>query len=115
MGLAKELRQRRNIKAKEVIVPEWGDESGAFKLYCNPITCKDLAVLQKKHPDFLSNTSITAMVDLIIIKAVDADGKRLFSGMEDRDELMQEDTTVISEIATQMFTDIESQEDVEKN
>ena len=36
MGLAKELRARRKLEAREVLVPAWGDESGAFKLYwCN--------------------------------------------------------------------------------
>ena len=39
MGLAKELRSRRKQEAREVSVPEWGDESGAFKLYCRSITC----------------------------------------------------------------------------
>ena len=33
MGLAKELRSRREVKAREVVVTEWGDEAGVFKLY----------------------------------------------------------------------------------
>lgn len=115
MGLAKQLRERRNIEAREVVVEEWGDESGAFKLYCKPITCQDLQTLQKKHPAFLENTTIEAMVDLILIKAIDADGGRLFNGLEDRKELMAEETTVISNIAQQMFAEIETQEDLAKN
>ena len=55
MGLAKELRSRRKLSAREVLVPEWGDDSGAFKLYCRSITCYDLDQLQKKHPNFLNN------------------------------------------------------------
>lgn len=115
MGMAKQLRERREIKTREVVVPEWGDESGAFKLYCKPITCYDLNQLQKKHPDFLTNTSISAMVDLIIMKALDDTGAKLFNGIEDRVELMSEETTVISEIANQMFAEIESEEDLAKN
>ncbi len=115
MGMAKQLRERREIKTREVVVPEWGDESGAFKLYCKPITCFDLNQLQKKHPDFLTNTSISAMVDLIIMKALDDNGVKLFNGIEDRVELMAEETTVISEIANQMFAEIESEEDLAKN
>ena len=48
MGLAKELRNRRKLEAREVLVNEWGDESGPFKLYCRSITCYDLDKLQKK-------------------------------------------------------------------
>ena len=115
MGLAKELRSRRKLEAREVIVPEWGDESGDFKLYCKSITCYDLDKLQKKHPNFLSNTSIGAMVDLICMKAEDESGTKLFPTAEDRMDLMGEETNVISEIANQMFADIESVEAHEKN
>ena len=55
------------------------------------------------------------MVDLIIIKALDEDGKKIFAPLQDRKDLMEEETTVISEIANQMFADIESQEALAKN
>jgi len=115
MGLAKELRSRRKIQAREVVVPAWGDESGAFKLYCRTITCYDLDQLQKKHPDFLNNTTIGAMVDLICMKAEDEGGNKLFGSAEDRLDLMGEETSVISDIANQMFAEIESAEVAEKN
>ena len=115
MGLAKELRGRRTVEAREVLVPAWGDESGAFKLYCRSITCYDLDVLQKKHPNFLQNTTIGAMVDLIVMKAMDENDQKLFNSSEDRMDLMGEETSVISEIANQMFSDIESVEAHEKN
>jgi len=115
MGLAKELRSRRKIQAREVLVPEWGDDSGAFKLYCRSITCYDLDQLQKKHPNFLNNMTISAMVDLICMKAEDEGGTKLFASAEDRLDLMGEETSVISEIANQMFAEIESAEEHEKN
>ena len=115
MGLAKELRNRRKLQAREVLVPEWGDESGAFKLYCRSITCYDLDQLQKKHPNFLNNTTIGAMVDLICMKAEDEGGTKLFSSAEDRIDLMGEETSVISEIANQMFAEIETSEALEGN
>jgi len=115
MGLAKGLRNRRKINAREVIVPAWGDDSGAFKMYCRPITCYDLDQLQKKHPDFLQNTTIGAMVDLICMKAEDEGGSKLFTSAEDRIDLMGEETNVISEIANQMFSQIESVEVAAKN
>lgn len=115
MGLAKELRSRRKVQVREVRVPAWGDDSGDFKLYCRPITCYDLNVLQKKHPNFLTNTTIASMVDLIVMKAEDEGGEKLFTSAEDRVDLMGEETNIISEIANQMFAEIESQEDLEKN
>ena len=96
-------------------MPEWGDESGAFKLYCRSITCYDLDQLQKKHPNFLQNTTIGAMVDLICMKAEDEGGTKLFSSAEDRIDLMGEETSVISEIANQMFAEIETSEALEGN
>ena len=115
MGLAKELRTRREVKVRKVDVPEWGDESGAFELYCRPVTCYDMNQLQKKHPNFLENTTIAAMVDLIVMKAEDQSGERLFTAADDRMELMGEHTDVISNIANQMFADLESEEDLVKN
>ena len=115
MGLAKELRSRRKVEAREVLVSAWGDESGAFKLYCRSITCYDLDQLQKKHPNFLQNTTIGAMVDLICMKAEDECGNKLFNSSEDRIDLMGEETNVISEIANQMFAEIESVEVAEGN
>jgi hypothetical protein len=110
MGLARELRNRREAKTREVLVPAWGDESGDFKLYCRAITCYDLDQLQKKHPNFLNNTTVGAMVDLICMKAEDEGGNKLFPTAEDRMDLMGEETNVISEIANQMFAEIESVE-----
>ena len=115
MGLARELRNKRKLKAREVLVPEWGDESGAFKLYCRSITCYDLDQLQKKHPDFMTNTTVGAMVDLIVMKAEDEAGEKQFTSVEDRVDLMGEETSVISAIANQMFADVQSVEVAEGN
>ena len=98
MGLARELRERRTIPLREVSVSAWADEKGKpFKLYTRAITCYDLNELQKKHPNFLENTTIAAMVDLIILKATDKGGERIFTNSEDRIDLMGEETSVISE------------------
>lgn len=115
MGLAKELRNRRNIEAKMVEVEEWGDATGPFRLWCRPLTCYDISILQKKHKDFMTNTTITAMVDLIVMKAVDESGEKLFTSAEDRADLMGEQTDVIAHIANEMFNDIEPEEAALKN
>jgi hypothetical protein len=116
MGLAKELRNRRTLKAREVTVDAWADGDGnAFKMFCRPITCYDINELQKKHPAIMQTPTIGAMVDLILLKAEDEGGSKLFTSAEDRIDLMGEETTVISEIADQMFSTIESVETAAKN
>lgn len=115
MSLAKELRKRREQTRRKIEVTEWADDDGAFVLYCRPITCYDLNELQRRHPTVLQNPSIASMVDLIVMKAESQDGERLFTAVDDKIELMAEETTVISEIANQMFGTIESVEDLAKN
>ena len=115
MSLAKELRKRRTQSRRKIEVAEWADDDGAFVLYCRPITCYDLNELQRKHPAVLQNPSIASMVDLIVMKAESQDGERLFTAADDKVELMAEETTVISDIANQMFGTIESAEDLAKN
>ena len=93
MGLAKELRERREVQTRTVTVEAWADKDGkAFEMFCRPITCYDINVLQKKHPKIMENPTVGSMVDL-----------------------MGEETTVISAIAEQMFTTIDSLESAEKN
>ena len=50
------------------------------------------------------------MVDLICMKAEDEGGNKIFTSAEDRIDLMGEETNVVSEIANQMFAEIESVE-----
>ncbi len=116
MGLAKELRNRRSLEARKIEVEAWADPDGQpFAMFCFPITCYDINELQKKHPKFMENTTIAAMIDLIVMKASDESGSRLFTAAEDRVDLMGEETGVISSIAEQMFAQIESVEEQEKN
>jgi hypothetical protein len=63
----------------------------------------------------MENTTIAAMVDLILMKAEDEGGEKLFTSVEDRIDLMGEETAVVSSIAEQMFSEIQSVEDAEKN
>ena len=49
------------------------------------------------------------------MKVASEDGEKLFKAAEDRIDLMGEETAVISGIAEQMFAEIQSAEDAEKN
>jgi hypothetical protein len=116
MGLAKELRSRRNLSAREIEVEAWADSDGQpFALYCYPLTCFDMNEMQKKHPKFMEGMTLGAMVDLIVLKACDKSGERIFTSAEDKHDLMGEESAVISDIAARMFASVQSVEEHEKD
>ena len=112
--LAENIRRNRSKPRTKITVEAWSDGSEAAVIYASPLTAGDIDRIQKKHKDFLSNMSIAAMVDLIILKAETAEGEKAFT-LEDRPVLMRESLTVISDVAGQMFGEPESIEEMEKN
>ena len=115
MSLAKQLRARNKKPAKKIDVKAWADEDGIpFSFYTYNVTCNDLKFLESRHPKFLENTTISSMVDLILLKAVDESGEKIFGTAEDRIELMGEEITVISDIAEKMFSTIDSVDTAKK-
>jgi hypothetical protein len=114
MSLGKKIAERRQKQARIIEVPEWGDDDAPLLLYVYPITAGDVNKIQRKHKNFLNDMTIDGMVDLIILKAGDADDNRVFS-LEDKAHLMAEPVAVISDIAAKMFGDIDGIEVAEKN
>jgi len=114
MSLGKKIAERRQKQARVIEVPEWGDDGAPLLLYVYPITAGDLNKIQKKHKNFLNDMTIDGMVDLIILKAGDADSNRLFT-LADKTYLMDEPLPLISSIAAEMFGDVEGVEEAEKN
>lgn len=116
MSLGEKIRERRQSQrqARIIEVPDWGDDGAPLLLYVYPITAGDMNKIQKKHKNFLNEMTIDGMVDLIILKAGDADNNRLFT-LADKTDLMDEPLPLISDIVAQMFGDIEGVEVAEKN
>ena len=114
MGLGEQIAARRQRDRKVIRVDEWGEDGQPLVIYSGSITAGDIDKLQRKHKDFLNNMTISGMVDLIITKAEDADGKRLFT-LEDKMFLMGDSVALIADIAGQMFSDVETVGDAEKN
>ena len=113
MGLGERIAAKRQAARRIIEVAEWGDDS-ALQMWVSPLTCADVDKLQRKHKDFLQNMSIAAMVDLIIQKAEDKEGEKLFT-VEDKPFLMREQITVVSRVAAEMFATIITTEEHEKN
>lgn len=108
MSLGARIAAKRHSNRNVIEVAEWGDDA-PLAVHTGPLTCADVDKLQRKHKDFLSNPSVASMVDLIIMKAEDKDGEKLFT-LEDKPFLMREPVTVISNIAGEMFATVETVE-----
>jgi len=114
MSLGSKIAEKRNnVQRRTIEISEWGDDA-PLSIYVSPVTGGDIDKLQRKHKDFLNNMTIAGMVDLIIAKAEDADGNRLFT-LEDKYTLLAEPVDLIAIIAAQIFTDAKSIEEQEKN
>lgn len=93
-----------------ISVPEWGDEHGPLEIHVFPMTMAEVNSMGKIASKKASN--IEQAANIIVVKAKDKDGKRLFS-INDRDKLMQgADYRVVSHIAEKIeqhfFGDMET-------
>jgi len=80
-----------------ISVPEWGDKSEPLMVHVFPMTMAEVNLMQKIASKKASN--IEQAANIIVVKAKDESGKRIFS-VNDRDKLMQEaDYRVVSRIA----------------
>lgn len=102
---------RESLGRKQIEVPEWADETGGSTiLFCSPIT---LAEMRKWYKG-ISGEDISVLVDVIITKAENAEGDRVFT-LEDKQPLLRTaEFSVLSRVATEML-DHEDVDDLEKN
>ena len=94
-----------------VEVPEWVDEAGAPTiLYSRPITLFEM----RKWWSGMQKDDITIFADLIIAKAEDKDGNKVFT-LEDKQPLLRTaEFSVLARVAGEIV-DHSDIEDVEKN
>lgn len=83
-------------KMRKVAVPEWDAE-----IYFNPLTLAERKRIAKGH-DPKDDAGLT--VSLLIEKALDADGKRIFDGSAETRAALEgaTDAAVIARVVTQM-------------
>lgn len=112
MSIAQRIAARTSQK-RHIEVPQWGEPGSPEKVYFGPLLAGELNRIQRKHPSFLQSASFEAMVDLIILKAENGQGEKLFT-LEDKPILMREEVAVISTVAAELMAGT-SVEDAEKN
>lgn len=92
-----------------IAVPEWGEGDVPLEIHVFPMTMAEVNMMQKIASKKASN--IEQAANIIVVKAKDIDGNRLFKVTE-RDKLMQEsDYRIVSRIAEKIeehfFSDVE--------
>lgn len=114
MSIAKRIAAKRAEQAREVVeVLEWGEGDNPLRLYLTPVTARDIEKIQRKHRDFLTNATMGAMVDMLIMKCEDENGEPAFT-LEDKPILMGEPIGVIAKVFGEAFKSVEVEEH-EKN
>lgn len=108
MSIRDKIKERLSVSPVSFFVEEW-DET----IYVLPLSCGEMSKLQNKHSNFINNLTGDAMVDLILMKAMNKDGEKLF-GLEDKPYLLRESMTVISSVAVKILG-AQVSEDYEKN
>ncbi len=114
MSLAKRIAERQRAARKSIEVAEWGEDSDSpLMVYFGPMLALEMDKIQRKHPNFFQSATIAGMVDLIILKAEDKSGEKLFT-LEDKPTLMREEYGLIVRVASEMIS-ATSVEEHEKN
>jgi len=96
----------RNLGTPSITVPEWTIEGNPVKIFWTPLTCLER--------EAIFDGGGKSDLDIFVLKALDADGKKLF----DLDDKMALRTMVapqiITRVAAQMMA-LPDVEDIEKN
>jgi len=111
MSIASRIAAKRAERERgSVEVEEWGDDAPLL-LYFSEVTARDIERIQRKHKDFLSMPTLSAMVETIILKAEDEAGEKVFT-LEDKPILMGETIGIIAKVFGAILgsTDVEEHE-----
>lgn len=112
MSIAERIKARTSQK-RHIDVEEWGENGTPERVFYGPLLAGELNRIQRKHPTFLQSASFEGMVDLIILKAENGQGEKMFT-LEDKPILMREEVSVISTVAAEFMSGT-SVEQAEKN
>lgn len=95
---------------KVIEVAEWGEENKPLKIYAKPLTLAETSKLYKMS----KNDDLTMMAYVLIYKALDENGDKLFT-LDDKGSLLNNvDQEILVKVATQIMGQ-EPIEDVKKN
>jgi hypothetical protein len=91
----------QRLDTRQIEVPEWADDQGKpMIIYCTPITLAEKAKIARAGDEF---GRVMMLVHALIIKAQDADGKKLFTVADKKALSEKADPDVIARIVAQLM------------
>ena len=84
---------------KVIEVPEWGNEDESLKIYSKPLTLSETSKLYIMSKD----DDLTMMAYVLIYKALDENGDKMFDLSDKRALLNDVDQQILVDVATQIM------------
>ena len=92
-----------SIETKVIEVPEWSDEDGKpLKIYSKTITLREM----KKFMYLAKDDEVEMLVYVLIYKALDEAGEKLYTVEHKNDLLNNVDSSVLVRVATEIMGNI---------
>jgi len=113
------LELQRGKERYSFAVSKLGPEGGPLTIFYTELTVREDTKLRKDYPNFYSQLtsgempSFAALVDLLILKALNEDGTKTFS-QEDRSYLLGMSVKFITDIAAKLLEHLFPEGDVEQ-
>jgi hypothetical protein len=99
-----------SLETRIIEVPEWGeDEDNPLKIYCKPITLSETSKFMKLAKD----DEVQLLVYVLIYKALDEGGEKLFTIADKKALLEKVDRDILIRVSSEIMNNI-SQEEVKK-
>lgn len=100
MGVFSDALRNAGGPERAECVTRLGDKE--IRLFALPLTALEIDKLMRRHPDFSTRPSMSAMVDLIISKAEDEQGEKAFD-VGDKPLLMKQTINWINGVRSALF------------
>lgn len=114
MSIGKRIAAKRAEKVRNFVdVEGWGEGDDPLRLYFTEASARDLEKITRKYKEFLTHPSMSAMVEMIIMKCEDEKGDAVFT-LEDKADLLGEPIGKIASVFGSVFN-ADSVEEHEKN
>tara|TARA_B100000900_G_C20297743_1_gene600898 strand:- start:239 stop:574 length:336 start_codon:yes stop_codon:yes gene_type:complete len=84
---------------KVIQVPEWGSEDKPLNIYTKPLTLGETSKLYKMSKE----DNLTMMAYVLIYKALDENGEKIFNIGDKNDLLNNVDREILVDVATQIM------------
>ncbi|MDC3382356.1 hypothetical protein OAV94_01015 [Candidatus Pelagibacter sp.] len=99
-----------SLETRIIEVPEWGEDSdNPLTIYCRPITLSETSKFMKMAQD----DDVQLLAYVLIYKALDEAGEKLFTIADKKTLLESVDRDVLIRVSSEMMNNI-SQEEIKK-